>query len=168
MFVTWRKRTASTKTHSMENSPSFTEPKGTTEYSWELSVQPVKTKWNGTVLDLIIMLNGTFTMLYMLADSNQHGWHFIREFSLKLHREFMFWGTHGHSARVAVYTGALSLGLDINLRSILILSYAYVSQVTKMLYTFLTSQACSMLCLSIIPSFGHKNTNYEAPLFINE
>jgi hypothetical protein len=44
-----------------------------TEYSRELSVQLAETKWHGAVLDLIIMLNGTFVLLPMLTAAREGG-----------------------------------------------------------------------------------------------
>jgi hypothetical protein len=50
----------------------------------------VETRWHGTVLYLIIMLNGAFVLQHMLVDGNYQEWCFTRGFPLKLHREFLF------------------------------------------------------------------------------
>jgi hypothetical protein len=73
----------------------------------------VETKWHGTVLDLIIMLNGIACIATNVGGLQLAGLAFYRGFPLKLHREFLFGGFCGHNARVVVYGGMLYWGVSV-------------------------------------------------------
>jgi hypothetical protein len=72
----------------------------------------VETKWHCTVLDLIMILNGTF-VLPQTVDGGKQGWCSSEGFPLKLHRELLFQGFLGCGTKVAVHRGVLYQSLFV-------------------------------------------------------
>jgi hypothetical protein len=72
----------------------------TTEYSRELPVKPVETKWHDVALDLIIMLNGTFVLPQVLASRGG----VLLGVSVSNYTGNFYSKTHQRNVRVAVST----------------------------------------------------------------